>query len=206
MGFHMLWTLLVFDGLFFALMVAAVLMMEASLLYRRKDDSAVVLLIAFVIVTWLFVGNLPTLRWWHLGVYVAGGICWLPCYWYMGLRKNKKALLAAETEWERIKAGYVADPKNAPDVWYPRHPARASLFSNALLWFLAAPINLTSDWISGLIDVLLGIMNRIQKSMAVEVPVPKPEPKPESQAMLAAVADVGVSEKTIPAWVAQKVD
>ena len=114
-------------------------------------------------------GNLPTLRWWHLGVYVAGGICWLPYYWYTGLLKNKKLLIAATNVCEREIVGYVADPKGAPDVWIPRHPARASLFSNALLWFLAAPINLTSDWISGLIDVLLGVMNRVQKSMAVSV-------------------------------------
>lgn len=160
----MVWPLIEFGSVFFFILFGTISLFEAGFLYKEDGESSIVVLVLAAIIGFAFVGNFPPLTYHWLVAYFLGGIVWVPIYWYLTLRKNRSKLLSSTRDSERCYHGIQSG-----NVWLPKHPGKSELVANGTMWFLAAPIHISNNWITLVIDLLSNIMSRVQKSLAVEV-------------------------------------
>lgn len=161
----MLLPLIEFGGFAFLLWFAFLGVLEIAMLHKGEEASAVSLFVGAVIAFFLFVYGAPAITWHWLVAYAAGAFAWVPIYWYLTLRGNRRQLMLTTNEFDRRNFGFQKGGK-----WLPSHPEYSELVANGLLWFLAAPVHCAKDWINWVVDMFSGLMDKIQMSMAVDVP------------------------------------
>lgn len=158
----MIWPLIEFGGLAFVLILAFLSLVEIAMLHKGEETSAIVIFIIAAAAMVGLVDGLPRLTWHYLAAYLLGAFVWLPTYWYLALRRNRRSLLKCEKHY-RSNFGTQKNEK-----WLPKHPDYDALVANGVMWFFAAPIHCTKDWVNWIIDLFTGLMNKVQESLAVE--------------------------------------
>jgi hypothetical protein len=157
-----LFPLIEFGSLVFFILISFVCITEIAMLHKGEEATATGLFIVTVVVCAALVGGLPALTWHYLAGYLIGAFVWVPVYWYLTLRSNRRELMRCK-ERDRCDFGTEKDGR-----WLPKHPEYEALVANGLMWFIAAPIHCAKDWINWIIDLFTRLMNKIQASLAVE--------------------------------------
>lgn len=175
----MLMEVFTFGGAGFFLLVAVFVLFELSCLFNASGKGALVTFGVFAAVLYAFVGGTPKVAMGYVLVYLACGLLWVPIYWYLRLRENRRQIMQGlaqgdtlVTSLAEVHRSYQAVAVYKDRVLLPRHPAMDDLIANGVVWFLAAPVYLANDWIRVGIGAITGMMTKIQKSMAVSLDEP----------------------------------
>ena len=160
--------LLVFGSFAFYVIFGILGFAMSCMIYSKNEAPAFVLSIIAVIATFLCVTGKPDFQLWWFGAYAGGAAIWLPIYWYSRLRENRAKLIelssGSRREYERHKYGDEIDGK-----WVPKHPDKEDLVAASILWPIHAPVHLLRNIIDAAVIGLKGWMEKIRKSMAVEI-------------------------------------
>lgn len=165
----MIWPLIEFGSFFFFVLAGLFVFIEACYLYNDEGSTAFGLFIVCMVAAFALVGSTPEDLLRYVAIYFVGAVVWVPTYWYLYLLRNRRGLVLSEDDYSRMDYGFYKEDSGAKK-WYPKHPSRDALLANGTMWVISAPLFLTKDWVSLIIEWFCGLMGRIQKSLVVVVP------------------------------------